>query len=68
MILVDTSVWIEHLRIENDHLEILLFEEQVVCHPFVIGELACGTLQKREEILSLLTPLPEADCSTRRKS
>lgn len=61
MILVDTSVWIEHLRNENDRLKILLFEEQVVCHPFVIGELACGTLQKREQILSLLTALPEVE-------
>ena len=61
MILVDTSVWIEHLRNKNDRLKILLFEEQVVCHPFVIGELACGTLQKREQILSLLTALPEVE-------
>ena len=60
MILVDTSVWIEHLRAGNDRLKILLFDEQVVCHPFVIGELACGTLQKREEILTMLAALPEA--------
>lgn len=61
MILVDTSVWIEHLRSGNDRLKILLLDKQVVCHPFVIGELACGTLQKREEILSLLTALPEVE-------
>jgi predicted nucleic acid-binding protein len=48
MILGDTSVWIEHLRNENDRLKILLFEEQVVCHPFVIGELACGTLPRAD--------------------
>jgi predicted nucleic acid-binding protein len=60
MILVDTSVWIEHLRAENDRLKTLLFDEQVVCHPFIIGELACGTLQKRVEILNLLKALPEA--------
>ncbi len=48
MILVDTSVWIEHLRAGNDRLKALLFDQQVLCHPFVVGELACGTLQKRE--------------------
>jgi predicted nucleic acid-binding protein len=60
MILVDTSVWIEHLRAGNDRLKALLFDEQVLCHPFVIGELACGTLQKREEILTMLKALPQA--------
>lgn len=60
MILVDTSVWIEHLRAGSDRLKALLLDEQVLCHPFVVGELACGTLQKRSEILSLLKVLPEA--------
>jgi predicted nucleic acid-binding protein len=61
MILVDTSVWIEHLRARNDRLRDLLFDQQVLCHPFVIGELACGMLQKRGEILTMLKALPEAD-------
>ena len=60
MILVDTSVWIEHLRAGNDRLKALLFDEQVLCHPFVVGELACETLQRREEILTMLKALPEA--------
>ena len=60
MILVDTSVWIEHLRAGSDRLKSLLFDQQVLCHPFVIGELACGTLQKRGEILTMLKALPEA--------
>jgi predicted nucleic acid-binding protein len=60
MILVDTSVWIEHLRAGSDRLKTLLLDEQVLCHPFVVGELACGTLQKRGEILSMLRALPEA--------
>ena len=60
MILVDTSVWIEHFRVGSDRLRTLLFDEQVLCHPFIIGELACGTLQRRSEILSMLKALPEA--------
>jgi predicted nucleic acid-binding protein len=40
MILVDTSVWIEHLRVGSDRLKTLLLDEQVFCHPFVVGELA----------------------------
>ena len=60
MILVDTSVWVEHFRAGSDRLRGLLLGEQVLCHPFVIGELACGTLRKRVEILSMLKALPEA--------
>jgi predicted nucleic acid-binding protein len=60
MILVDTSVWIGHFRVGSERLKALLLNEQVLCHPFVVGELACGTLQKRSEILSMLKALPEA--------
>lgn len=60
MILVDTSVWIEHLRAGSDRLKTLLLDEQVLCHPFVVGELACGNLEDRQEILSMLKALPEA--------
>ena len=60
MILVDTSVWVQHLRKGSDRLRSLLDKEQVFCHPFVIGELACGTLRNRQEVLSLLKALPEA--------
>jgi predicted nucleic acid-binding protein len=60
MILVDTSVWIDHLRTGTDRLKTLLFDEQVLCHPFIVGELACGTLQRRGEILSMLKALPAA--------
>ena len=58
MLLADTSVWIEHLRRGEARLEALLEEAEVACHPFVIGELACGTLHRRGEILSLLAGLP----------
>jgi predicted nucleic acid-binding protein len=60
MILVDTSVWIEHLRGGSARLKTLLFDGQVLCHPFILGELACGTLQRRGEILGMLKTLPEA--------
>ena len=60
MILVDTSVWIQHLRKGSERLKSLLDEEQVLCHPFVVGELACGTLHNRHEVLSLLRALPQA--------
>ncbi len=60
MILVDTSVWVEHLRKGNATLEGLLHDEQVFCHPFVIGELACGNLKNRADLLALLMALPEA--------
>lgn len=60
MILVDTSVWVEHFRAGSDRLKTLLLEEQVLCHPFIIGELACGWLRNRREILSMLRVLPPA--------
>ena len=59
MILVDTSVWIDHLRVSNPRLVTLLLEEQVLSHPFVIGELACGSMKRRGEILGLLQHLPQ---------
>lgn len=60
MLLVDTSVWIKHLRSGTAGLEQLLNDGQVVCHPFIIGELACGNLKNRDHILSLLDTLPSA--------
>lgn len=60
MVLVDTSVWVSHLRKGNSRLKTLLTKGEVVCHPFVVGELACGNLQNREEILTLLKSLPMA--------
>ena len=58
MVLVDTSVWIAHFRKGDHHLIKLLNEGNVACHPFVVGELACGHLKKRSEILELLNALP----------
>ena len=59
MILVDTSVWVAHFREGNTVLAELLNNGEVVCHPFIIGELACGNLKNRTEILELLQLLPE---------
>lgn len=59
MVLVDTSIWISHFREGNSHLKELLEEGSVVCHPFIIDELACGSLKNRKEIISLLKALPE---------
>lgn len=58
MVLVDTSVWISHLREGNKELETLLNNGDVMCHPFIMGELACGNIKNRIEILSLLRLLP----------
>ncbi len=52
MILVDTSVWIEFFRRGNDDLEKMLNEGQVLMHPFILGELACGHLEPRGQILN----------------
>jgi predicted nucleic acid-binding protein len=58
MILVDTSVWIDHLRGADAQLAALLTRGAVATHPMVIGELACGNLQNRTELLGLWRNLP----------
>lgn len=60
MILVDTSLWIEHLRSGHTGLIDILNQAQVITHTLVIGELSCGNLKNRKEILSLLNLLPAA--------
>jgi predicted nucleic acid-binding protein len=64
VILVDTSVWIDHLRRGNARLAALLDAGQVRTHPFVIGELACGTLRQRTVVLDLLGKLPMTTAAT----
>ncbi len=64
MILVDTSVWIDHLRGGDPELASLLQVGQVLAHPWVIGELALGHLSRRSEILGLLGNLPQATAAT----
>ncbi len=59
MILVDTSVWINYLRDDDEHLKMLLLDGEVMCHTHIIGELACGNISNRKEIFSLLQALPQ---------
>ena len=58
MILVDTSVWVRHFRMGDKKLAGLLDDGEVSCHSFILGELACGNLKHRSEVLSLLRALP----------
>lgn len=64
MILVDTSIWIDHLRASDETLVRLLGESQVLAHPFVIGELALGNLRNRDAVLGALQDLPQAGVAT----
>ena len=61
MILVDTSVWVDHLRRGDSALVDLLERSVVAMHPFVAGEIACGSLRDRNSILELLQDLPAAE-------
>ena len=64
MILVDTSVWIDHLRQGDPDLVRALDAGEVLAHPFVVGELACGNLKHRADFLRLLRTLPQAPVAT----
>ena len=64
MVLVDTSIWVDHLRCRDHPLQGVLQEGQVLSHPMVIGELACGHLTNRRKILALLGALPSAKIAT----
>ncbi|RYF79093.1 MAG: type II toxin-antitoxin system VapC family toxin [Comamonadaceae bacterium] len=64
MILVDTSVWVDHLQRGNAALAERLAQGQVLGHPFVLGELALGNLKQRASILQALQNLPAANAAT----
>ncbi len=64
MILVDSSIWIDHLRNGEPRLADLLNAGRALIHPFIVGELACGNLNNRKEVLSLLRDLPAAPVAT----
>lgn len=61
MILVDSSVWVDHLRHAHAGLVHLLERGAVLMHPFVVGEIACGSLADRSVVLDLLQQLPMAE-------
>lgn len=60
MVLIDTSVWVDHLRARNEILLQLLIDENALMHPFVVGEVALGTLRGRKAILQMFGELPQA--------
>ena len=60
MILVDTSVWVDHLRKDDSGMRILLDGGRVLLHPLVIGELAMGNMNRRDFVLKALRKLPQA--------
>lgn len=64
MILVDTSIWIDHLRASDEQLSQLLVAGQVLVHPFVMGELALGNLRNRDTVLGALQDMPQAAVAT----
>jgi predicted nucleic acid-binding protein len=64
LILVDTSVWVDHLRRGNPRLTALLDGGLVLVHPFVVGELALGKLKRRAEVLDLLGEMPRAEAAS----
>jgi len=64
MILVDTSIWIDHLRTRDEQLTQLLEAGQVLAHPFVTGELALGNLRNRDAVLGALQNMPQAAVAT----
>lgn len=67
MILVDTSVWVDHLRGGDAGLSALLEQGRVLTHPFVIGEIALGTLRQRDVVLDALGNLPRVQMATDRE-
>jgi len=64
MILADASIWVDHLRKGTSHLAAALNRGEVLMHPFILGELACGNLNNRREVLRLLADLPGATTGT----
>lgn len=64
MILVDTSIWVDHLRAGHPVLVRLLEHGQVLGHPWVVGEIALDSLHRRQHVLGLLEGLPQAQVAT----
>ena len=63
-VLVDSSVWVGHFKRRNDHLVALLEDDAVICHPYVVAEIACGTPPRRKAIIGMLAELESAPVAT----
>lgn len=63
-VLVDTSVWVDHFKKRNERLADLLEEGRVVCHPYVVTEVACGTPPNRRDIIAMLGELESTPLAT----
>ena len=63
-VLVDSSVWVSHFKLRNEHLVDLLHEGVVICHPYVVGEVACGTSPGRKDIIGMLAEMESAPVAT----
>lgn len=64
MILVDTSVWVDHLRVGDPILASLLDADRILGHPWVVAEIALGSLKSRATVLDLLDGLPQAPAAS----
>ena len=63
-VLVDSSVWVGHFKLRNEHLVTLLQDGAVICHPYIVAEVACGTPPSRYAIISMLAELERAPVAT----
>lgn len=63
-VLVDSSVWVDHFKQRNEHLVALLANGAVLCHPYIVAEVACGTPPQRSAIIGLLGELESAPLAT----
>lgn len=64
MVLIDTSIWIDHFRAADERLTALLSRNEVLTHPFVVGEIALGSIARRNDVLHLMRNLPAAVVAT----
>lgn len=64
IVLADSSIWVAHFKVPNPHLERLLTEGQILCHPYIVGEVACGTPPKRRHFIELLRSLESLPIAT----
>jgi predicted nucleic acid-binding protein len=64
VILVDTSIWIDHFRVANSDLVQISMSRMALIHPFIVGELAMGSLSNRQQTMKYLQEFPAASRAT----